>query len=201
MILRKIPHFIEIERKQLCTCLGIKSSLNSGIRCLPVTGVENTFLRGMQSSESSFIVTSTVSSTEDGSEITNHKSSESGQASIGGSVFAMFHLDYLSCFLTVLATILLATKILDRTTCRNCQQLDRLCNWIANVTAWLYSSEPVLHLRIRVQHAIVAQGTNTHKIEITRSAFGRLGCSKPGAARRSCGSGQQFERPCCKTSL
>ena len=54
-------------------------------------------------------------------------------------------------------------KILDRTACRNCQQLDRLCNWIANVTAWLYSSEPVLHLRIRVQHATVAQGTNTRK--------------------------------------
>jgi hypothetical protein len=33
-----------------------------------------------------------------------------GQASIGGSVSAMFHLDYLSCFLTVLATILLARK-------------------------------------------------------------------------------------------
>ena len=29
---------------------------------------------------------------------------------IGGPVFAMFHLDYLSCFLTVLATILLARK-------------------------------------------------------------------------------------------
>src|SRR5271154_6515360 len=29
---------------------------------------------------------------------------------MGGSVFEMFHLDYLSCFLTVLATILLARK-------------------------------------------------------------------------------------------
>ena len=29
---------------------------------------------------------------------------------MGGSVFAMFHLDYLSCFLTILATILLARK-------------------------------------------------------------------------------------------
>jgi len=45
---------------------------------------------------------------------------------------------------------------LDRTPYRNCQQLDRLCNWIANVTAWLYSGKPVLHLRIRVQHAVVA---------------------------------------------
>jgi hypothetical protein len=29
---------------------------------------------------------------------------------MGGSVFAMFHLDYLSCFLTILATIVLARK-------------------------------------------------------------------------------------------
>jgi flagellar biosynthesis protein FliQ len=29
---------------------------------------------------------------------------------MGGSVFAMFHLDYLSCFLTIVATILLARK-------------------------------------------------------------------------------------------
>ncbi len=29
---------------------------------------------------------------------------------MGGSVFAMFHLDYLSCFLTILATVLLARK-------------------------------------------------------------------------------------------
>jgi hypothetical protein len=53
--------------------------------------------------------------------------------------------------------------ILDWTPHRNCQQLDRLCNCIANFTAWLYSSKPVLHLRIRVQHAVVAQETNTHK--------------------------------------
>jgi uncharacterized RmlC-like cupin family protein len=52
---------------------------------------------------------------------------------------------------------------LDRTPSRNFQQLDRLRNWIANVTAWLYSSEPVLHLRIRVQHAAVAQGTRTRR--------------------------------------
>lgn len=41
---------------------------------------------------------------------TNHEFSASGEASIEGSAFAMFHLDYLSCFLTVLATILLARK-------------------------------------------------------------------------------------------
>jgi hypothetical protein len=60
-------------------------------------------------------------------------------------------------------------KILDRTPNRDCEQLDRLCNWIANLTAWLYSSKPILHLRIRVQHAAVAQGTETHK---SRSGVG-----------------------------
>jgi hypothetical protein len=55
------------------------------------------------------------------------------------------------------------TKILDRAPCRTSQQLDHLCNWIANVTTWLYPREPVLHRRIRVQHAIVAPGTDTHK--------------------------------------
>jgi hypothetical protein len=42
--------------------------------------------------------------------MTHHRFSELGEASIGGSVFAMFHLDYLSCFFTILATILLARK-------------------------------------------------------------------------------------------
>jgi hypothetical protein len=55
------------------------------------------------------------------------------------------------------------TKILDRTPYRDCQQLHRLCNWIQNFTAWLYSRKPVLHLRICVQYAVVAQGTNAHK--------------------------------------
>jgi hypothetical protein len=64
----------------------------------------------MQSSESSFIVASTGLNTEVGSESYESLFSESGEASMGGSVFAMFHLDYLSCFLTILATILLARK-------------------------------------------------------------------------------------------
>ena len=165
MIPRKIPHFIEIERNDCAYAWGIKSSLNRGIGCAPVTSVENTFLCGMQSSESSFIVTSTGSSTEDGSE-----SYESLILRIGGSFNGRFGF----CDVPFGLSFLFAhhpsdnparAKILDRTPCRNCQQLDRLCNWIANVTAWLYSSEPVLHLRIRVQHAAVAQGTNTH-IEI-----------------------------------
>lgn len=55
--------------QKLGTCLGIKSSLNSGIRCLPVVGVENPFLLGMQSSELSAILRSTVSRSEDGLEL------------------------------------------------------------------------------------------------------------------------------------
>jgi hypothetical protein len=42
--------------QQLCPLGVLKSSLNSGIGCAPVTSVENTFLCGMQSSKSSFIV-------------------------------------------------------------------------------------------------------------------------------------------------
>src|SRR5271154_4442320 len=47
---------------------GHQLPLNSGIRCPSVGSVENTFLSGMQSSESSFIVTSAVSSTDGRSE-------------------------------------------------------------------------------------------------------------------------------------
>jgi hypothetical protein len=54
------------------------------------------------------------------------------------------------------------TKILGRTPSRHSQQLARLCNCIANVRTWLYSSKSVLHLHIRVQHTVVAQGTITH---------------------------------------
>jgi hypothetical protein len=162
MILRRIPHFIEIERKQLPPRLGI-TPLNSGIRYPSVTSIENTFLSGMQSSESSFIVTSAVSSTEDRSE--NQESSILG---IGRSFNWRFGFRDVPFGLSLLFSHrpgdnTARTKILDWTPCRNSQQLDRLCNWIANVTAWLYSREPVLHRRIRVQHAIVAQGTNTRK--------------------------------------
>ena len=166
MIPGKIPHFIEIECDSCPYAWGIKSSLDSGIGCAPVTSVENTFLCGMQSSESSFIVTSTGSSTEDGSE-----SYELLVLRIGGS----FNERFVFCDVPFGLSFLFAhrpgdnparAKILDRTPCRNCQQLDRLCNWIANVAARLYSSEPVLHLRIRVQHVAVAQGTKNAHIEI-----------------------------------
>jgi hypothetical protein len=53
-------------------------------------------------------------------------------------------------------------KVLDWTPYRNSQQRDCLCNCIADITAWLYSGKPVLHLRIRFQHAVVAQETNKY---------------------------------------
>ena len=142
---------------------GIKSSLNSGIGCPPVTSVENTFLCRMQLSEPSFIVTSTGSSTEDRS-----GSYESLILCIRGSFNGRFGFCDVPFGLSFLfphhpSDNPARAKILDRTPCRNSQQLDRVCNWTANVTAWLYSREPVLHRRIRVQHAIVAQGTNTRK--------------------------------------
>jgi hypothetical protein len=80
------------------------------------------------------------------------------------------------------------TKILDRTPYRNRQQLDRLCHCIANITAWLYSRKPVLHLRIRVQHAVVAQETNTHK---SRS---------DAATGEWFGRGRRSAEPCYATS-
>ena len=69
------------------------------------------------------------------------------------------------------------TKILDWAPYRNCEQLDRLRNWIANVTVWLYSSKPVLCLRIRDQPPVVAQKANAHKsgaYAAARYQFGRL---------------------------
>jgi hypothetical protein len=98
---------------------------------------------------------------EDGSESYKSLFSGSREASIGGSVFAMLHLDYLSCFLTVLATILLARK--SRVGLLIAIANSLIVRAIGLRTAQLYSSKPILHLRIRVQHAAVAQGTNTHK--------------------------------------
>ena len=142
---------------------GHQIRLNSGTRYPSVGSVENTFLCGMQSSESSFIVTSAISSTEDRSE--NHETSDSlnrvkPQLEVG---FRDVPFGLSLLFPDCPSDNIARTKILGRTPCRNSQQPDRLCNWFANVTAWLYSREPVLHRRIRVQHAIVAQGTNTRK--------------------------------------
>ena len=61
MIPRNIPHLIEIERNSCAPAWASNPPYNSGIRSAPFTGVENAFLRGMQSSECSFIVTTTES--------------------------------------------------------------------------------------------------------------------------------------------
>ena len=53
-------------------------------------------------------------------------------------------------------------KILDRTSYRNRQQLSLLCDRIARITTSLYLSKPVLHLRICVQHVVVAQEAKRH---------------------------------------
>ncbi len=60
---------------------------------------------------------------------------------------AMFHLTIL--FPHCAGDNTARTKILDWTPYRNRQQLDCLCNWIANAAAWPYSGKPVLHLRMR----------------------------------------------------
>ena len=46
---------------------------------------------------------------------------------------------------------------MDRAPGCNCQLLDRLCHWIANVTVWPHSGKSVLRLCIRVQHPYLAQ--------------------------------------------
>jgi hypothetical protein len=49
------------------------------------------------------------------------------------------------------------TQILDWARCRKHELFDRLCNRIANIPVRLYSGEPVLHLRVLLQHSIMAQ--------------------------------------------
>ncbi len=61
MIPRNDPHFIENERNDCAHAWASNPPNYSGIRCAPFTGVENPFLRGMQSSDCSFIVTTTES--------------------------------------------------------------------------------------------------------------------------------------------
>jgi hypothetical protein len=138
---------------------GHQIPLNSGIRYPSVTSVENTFLCGMQSSEPSFILTSTGRAQRRIREL--QITDSLNQVKLSGFRDDPFGLSFVSSHRPSDNTA--RTKILDRTACRNPQQLDRLCNRISNVTAWFHSSEPVLHLRIRVQHAPVAQGTNPHK--------------------------------------
>jgi hypothetical protein len=42
------------------------------------------------------------------------------------------------------------TEIVDRTLNFNCQQLDRLRDWLPHISVWLYSSERDLHLCVHV---------------------------------------------------
>ena len=137
-------------------------SLDSSVRGEPVTGIENSFLRGMQSSARSSMLTSVVSSKECGMRgSTDHSSSI--EASIGGSAFAMFHLTYLSCFLTILSDNTARARILDRASYRNCQRSDLLCDWIANITVTSLFQQTCCastYTRcIRTQHVVVARET------------------------------------------
>jgi hypothetical protein len=49
------------------------------------------------------------------------------------------------------------SEIVDGTSDSNCQQHDRLRNWLSHVSVWLYSSKPDLHLCIRIQHPVLGQ--------------------------------------------
>jgi hypothetical protein len=94
--------------------------------------------------------------------VTNHSFSESGYAQWRlGFCDVPFGLSFL--FPHHRSHNIARTKILDRAFYRNCQQLDRVCHCVANVTVGLYSREPVLRLRICVQHAVVAERTNTQE--------------------------------------
>ena len=91
------------------------------------------------------------------------------------------------------------TKILGRTPYRHCQQLDCLCNCTADVRTWLYSSKYVLHLHIRVQLTVVAQGTNTHEAraiakesDSTGDGMNRMEFLRRCALRKSWGGGRLF---------
>lgn len=66
-------------------------------------------------------------------------------------------------------------KILGWTPRRNCQQLDRLRDRNANLAAWLYSSKPVLCMRIRDQHSGVAQEAS-RKSRSCRAPRYKVGC-------------------------
>jgi hypothetical protein len=69
----------------------------------------------------------------------------------------MFHLDYLSCFLTTLATVLVGRKSWTGLLNINCQQRDRTRNRLSHVSVWLCSSKPDLHRYIRIQHPVLDQ--------------------------------------------
>jgi hypothetical protein len=82
-----------------------------------------------------------------------------GEASMGGSVFAMFHLDYLSCFFTILATTLLARKswigllvtiansLIVRVIRFRTSQLDLIPANVSCIGAYAFSMRPLLKER------------------------------------------------------
>jgi hypothetical protein len=96
----------------------------------------------------------------------------------------MFHLDYLSCLLTILTTILLARKswigllvaifngLIVCAIGLRMSQFDLIPANLFCICVYAFSMRPWL------------RNENT-QIEIRRTAFERLGCSKPGAARRT----------------
>lgn len=48
-------------------------------------------------------------------------------------------------------------QILDWSRCSKHELSDRLCNRIADIPVRLYPGEPVLHLRVLLQHSIMAE--------------------------------------------
>ena len=98
------------------------------------------------------MLTSAVSSKQRDEKGTNP--SFSIEASIGGSVFAMFHVTYLICFLTVLATILLARKSWIGLLIAIVNSLVFCAIGLRTSQLLLYSSKPVVLLRIRVVYAL-----------------------------------------------
>jgi hypothetical protein len=115
-------------------------------------------------------------------------------------VFPMFHLDYLSCLLTVLATILLARK-----------------SWIGLLVA-IFNSLIVCAIGLRTSQLgfipanlfcicvyafsmrpWLKEQTDTKSRSCAPRSSGSL--LKTRTSPPYCGSGQQFERPCFKTSL
>ena len=68
----------------------------------------------------------------------------------------MFHLDYLLLSHHI-GDCPCQSEIVDGTSNINCQQHDRLRNRLSHISVRLYSSEPDLHLCIRIQHPVLGQ--------------------------------------------
>jgi hypothetical protein len=84
---------------------------------------------------------------------------------------AMFRLDYLSCLLTVLATILVGRKMWTGLVVSGLNSLivrDR----VAHRAVWLYSRECVLHLHKRIQSSGMVEGAETRPASDTDTSSG-----------------------------